>query len=241
MNANDSSGKTANFRPILIGMIVASSLPLLLTLFGLTFGPTVPLALSILHNGFVIGAAAITLRSTNHYWLTLAASILTFLGWFWLGFTPVYFAVVLFGTFISVGIGTWAFLTLRKPDSVAAFANQTDPITPALRTITTRIPKLSLKPTEANANKVAVTGLIGVCLMGFVMSGMASLFTEIAKDMGPSEREKYMQRTQHIYGAHKPQLEEADKLWDAGKKAEAVDLYTGLISVKCPHFLYQEL
>jgi hypothetical protein len=204
-----------NLKPVFIGMIVASSLPLLFSVYGLLFERVaeIGILLSIANNGFVVAASAILLRSRKHYWLAISASLLTFLGWFWLSFEIKGTGVLWPGTGFSIVVGIWAFLTLRTPKAKAAFENQADPIGPVLGFITSRIPKLALEPTPTNVNRVTIAALAGMCLVGCLAPGVWSVFS------GDQESASFFQEAKDRDNALRSEVlewvKEGDRLYEA--------------------------
>jgi len=218
----ETATPSPNLKPVFIGMIVASSIPLLLSLYGLIAEPSIPFLLSVAHNGLVVAAAALSFRSPKQYRLAITASLMTFLGWFWIGFLVRSngIGVLLLGTAVSVAVGIWAFLTLRRPEAKAMFANQADPVTPLLEFITRRIPKLNMEPTHTNVNRVSIATLLGVCLAGFIVSGVLGLFT------GPSSYvRQFDEKEKEAVAKLEAALNSGDEQWAAGNQDAAIDQY----------------
>lgn len=216
-----------NVKPVLIGMIVASSMPLLLSVFLIVVEPHIVALITIILNGFVVAASAVSIRSQKHYWLAITASLLTFLGWFWIGLAINSMGIVYLGTTVSVSIGIWAFISLRRPEVKAVFENQTDPVTPILDFITGRIPllplksKLKLEPTRTNVNRVSIIALVSICLLGFILPSISELSTSSSSSEFSQERE---QRQKEAVVKLEAALKSGDEKWDGDAEA-AVDEY----------------
>lgn len=224
-------------KSVAIAMVVAVSLPLLLSVPGvLTFlagnlrgGERNALAfwMTFIQNGFALFACVMTLRGTRHYWLPMTASVLAFLAWFWLSFSSVPMAMVFAGTLVSVGIGVWSFIVLRKSDTRAVFDYQFDPVNVAGTIVLPRIPKFKIEPTPRNISVAFVLSLCSICLLGI---GLGSLLGE-----GDATSEAYAESLARDSAKAKPLvdlLQKSDGYWDAGNREAAVEGYMQIISLE---------
>jgi hypothetical protein len=160
-------------KSVAVAMTVAVLLPFLLSTAGTLGMCSAPAFwLSFLQDGFALFACVATLRRTKLYWLSVMASVLTLIPWFWLSFTILPIGLVFVGTVASIGIGTWSFVVIRKPEVRYGFGSQFDPVDWLGKIVLRRLPKFNIAPTPGNISRASVLSLSGLCLVGVLIGGI---------------------------------------------------------------------
>jgi len=229
MNESAVSEKVGLPKSIIIAMIVAVSLPLLASIPGvLAFlasnlhGETRNATASwmtFLQNGFALFACVMSLCGTKQYWLPLTASVLTFVAWFWLSFSTVPLAWVFAGTLVSIGIGIWSFIVLRKPEVRSGFGVQFDPVDSIAKFVLPRLPKFKVEPTSGNISRASVLSLCSLCVVGILIGSLLG--------KGDTAHRTWQREAQPLVDL----LNKSDGYWDAGKKNAAIEGYMQIISL----------
>jgi hypothetical protein len=188
-------------------LIVLASLPFFSCLCAISVSRTGAVC-GLIHNGFVILAAVLTLRK-KAYWLAFVACFLVPFGWLWM---PTG-GLQLVSALISLPVGIWCVLSLRRPDVIQSFSDQRHPLR--------WIRPLSLRR----------IGLIILCgyFFGTLVFGLVKTKLEQEADYRRTQ-----ERTENIAGAvHR--VEAADKLWEKGQEAGAVQEYVAVLEKS--HFI----
>ncbi len=154
-------------------MTVAVLLPFLLSTAGTLGVCSAPAFwLSFVQDGFALFACVATRCRTKLYWLSVMASVLTLTSWFWLSFTVLPTGLVFVGTVASIGIGTWSFVVIRKPEVRLGFGSQFDPVDWLGQIVLPRLPAFKIAPTPGNINRALVLSLSGLCLVCVPIGGI---------------------------------------------------------------------
>ena len=183
VDSQPGSSRPSGALPAAITIIVVVAIPFLICLLALPMAlaggmsggerSTLAVFLSLIHNGWAIFLAIGVLRS-KHYWMAFTASLLTCLSWFWLYFSPPMISLSLAGTLVAIPVGVWTFYAFRRPQVMAGFENQFDPLRSVTEFVRSRLPNL----TESQADKVAersiVFGSPVICVMGLLAGIMLS-------------------------------------------------------------------
>jgi len=235
MDSNKTQDNAMIPKSVAVGMTVAVSLPLLVSVPGVVASLTDNLAgggrnalafwMTFIQNGTALFACVMTLRGTTRYVLPSLASVLAVVAWFWLAFSSLPMVLVLLGMAVSVLVGVWAFGTIRKPNIRAAFGSSFDPVGSLANLILPRLPKIHAEPTPANATRFWMLTLPGLCLAALAAGWLLG-------NPGDSWRKELGQREQAQYAAAADVLKLGDEKWSSGKKDDAVDDYLQLVSME---------
>ena len=117
------------------GMLFVSGPVLMITLLGvagiiaggMSIGRQILIALSFIHNAWVIFAIVQMLRM-RRYAFAITAPLLVMASWCWLAFSGVPLGLSVIGILGGISVGVWSLGVLRQPEVRAAFANQYDPL-----------------------------------------------------------------------------------------------------------------